>query len=321
MVPEIVSRQVTDNNMLKEADVVILGAGMAGVSGALWCRRLDLSVILVDTSGHTGGALRNRKNLIPDYAGFMGTAPELADLLERQMDVWQVPLLPWRIDSVAPAIYEGVEQLRVGGHEGVIRARALLIATGAGVRKLGIAEKWSGEGLLYTASGHLNDFQGKRVAIVGGGDGAVENALNLAQVAGQVHLIVRRESFSARPGLSERIGNVGNVIVHFNATVARLLGHGRVTGVEYLQGGVLKRLECDELLVKIGFQPLSEVVSPLVSRNDAGYIKVDGEQRTSHPRIWAAGDVCTPVDPSLAVSAGQGAVAIRSIERFLRKSH
>lgn len=295
-------------------DVVIVGAGMAGVASALWGHRLDLSFVLLEESERWGGQLHCIHNPIPDYPGLQTDGAGFVEQLQAQMDALGVaPLIDTAVDAV-----DWKRQIVRSG-ERAWRARALVIATGLRKRPLPApgAERLLGKGLEMTFSGAREAFAGRRACVVGGGDGAFENALMMAEVCPQVSILYRGDQVRARESFQQEVAEHPNIEVCLCTDVLEVHGDERVAGLTVRTPEGQARWDTEAVLVKIGMEPQVEWLGDDGPEQSEGYLRVDREQRTTLSWVWAVGDVCSPRDPSLSVAAGQACVAMRAIERTL----
>jgi thioredoxin reductase (NADPH) len=194
--------------------------------------------------------------------------------------------------------------------------RALIIATGVRRRRLNIEGETElrGNGVIESGVRDRAQASGRDVVIVGGGDAAVENALILSDEAASVRLLHRRDQFTARPEFLSELEAKSNIEVMRNVVLEKIEGGSRVTGVEIrnTSTGEVSRLPADIVLVRIGVEPNSQLVSGILDVDEHGYVVVDASGRTSVEGIYAAGDVANPVSPTLNTAAGTGATAAKS---------
>lgn len=303
-----------------DVDVAIVGGGVGGVAAALWCARLALRFVLLEQRERLGGQLFYIHNPIPDYLGLHCDGKGFADQLTAQLKALDiVPQLGAAVQEVS--LDEGLLQTTAGR----VRARAIIAATGATRRRLdvpGIADldgQGGGEksGVYYSFSGHREAFRGRRVCVVGGGDGAFENALMLADCCPQVTIVQRREASRARQDFVDAVAAHPAIAIMRRAQIVRVCGDDGLQGVVIQQDDQERQLDVDILLVKIGLVTVRDWLGDGCQLSSAGTLVVDANQQTSHPRLWAVGDICTPQDPSISVSVGQACLAVRHIQRCL----
>jgi thioredoxin reductase (NADPH) len=284
-------------------DVVVVGAGFAGLSTALWARRLGLSAVVLERESREGGSLLRIAGPIIDYPGVVAAGAELADALRSQLAQAGAGLLPGRpvqrVDAAARTCWTA---------EGPVQGRALVLATGLSPRRLGV----SGEELVTgrRPSREPEWFRGRRVAVIGGGDRAAENALLLAETAAAVWLIHRRDALRAMPEFQQQL---------LASPVTMLLGTA-VTALEAQGQEMLVRLDGQEPLpvdvvcAYIGNRPNTGLVEGQVLVTSDGYVATDRHGQTDLPGVYAAGDVCTASEyQSLATATGQAMIVAKHI--------
>lgn len=300
----------------QSAEVIIIGAGPGGIATAIWCQRLGLSSILLEREQQIGGQLSMIHTAIPDLPGlFVNNGSELRDRLEEHLRSLDIkPRLGVKVTSINP------DTRTVHTNQGVFQGRAIVVATGVRRRKLPMEEaiEFEERGLSYTASGDPETFRGKKTAIIGGGDGAFENALKLAETCPEVHVLFRRDKPSARPSFVQAARQNPRIHLCAQTIVTALHGNECLEAVSVEDSWGKRRLEVGALLVKIGFEPASRFLNGRFKRKLSGHMLIDAHQKTSNAYVWAVGDVCTPEDPSLSVAMGQACIAARQIERMLR---
>jgi thioredoxin reductase (NADPH) len=299
-------------------DLLIVGAGPAGVSAALWARPLELSVLLLDGAPAPGGQLHAVHFHPADVPGFeQGDGPALAAAYARQLAAASVPL---RTAAEAVALEPSAEApaVRLAGGER-LEAAAVLVASGVRRRRLGVPgeREFEGRGVSFSATRDRVALAGRRVAVVGGGDAAFENALLLAAAGCDVTLLVRGEPH-ARSGFRERVAASPRVRVRTGTRVVEVRGDEAVRGLRLEGPDGAVELETDALVVKIGVVPNTEWCRQAVEVDPDGYVRVDERLATSAARVWAAGDVTRPSPPSIPVALGQGAHAVAMVRAALR---
>lgn len=288
-------------------DVVIVGAGMAGLATAIWARRLGLEPLVLEREHRAGGQLNQIGGRIFDYPGLdLPSGQALTERLLRQAaEAGAAVRLGLPVTAVSAATRTCTTS------EGPVEGRALVIATGLRARRLeveGEQELYAG-GWVRRPSHDLPWFRGRRVAVIGGGDRAVENAGLLLPVARRVHLL-SRSPLRARPDLSAPVLASEKVAHHEGARVARLLPRREAVTLEVVQGERRWELEVDAVCIYIGNQPNSQLVAGQVELDPQGYIVTDRYGQTSVPGVFAAGDVCTPPAYQSLVMAGGQAMAV-----------
>ncbi|ASS77242.1 hypothetical protein CIG75_15220 [Tumebacillus algifaecis] len=288
------------------------------MTAALWCKRLGLSHLLLEAREELGGQLSAIQNEVFDYPGvqaksgaevqalFAAHVEAMGCMVQRGVQVQKVDIAG-RSLSVRDA---------AGGEE-QISFRGLIAATGAGDRRLGVPGELEmiERGEVYSATRDRGRFAGKKVAIVGGGDRALEGALLLAEQGADVLLIHRSEHFRAREEFLHPVLAHPKIERLTNASVERIFGAGAVQGVDVrMAGDTVRRLAVDGLFVRIGVEPNSHLLRGQVETEMDGYIRTDATGQTSAAGIFAVGDVCTrPLYSSIASAVGQAMIAAKQV--------
>lgn len=297
-------------------DLVIAGAGPAGIAAALWARAFEMDALLLERAERVGGQLHRIHFEPPQLAtATAGAGPAMAELAERRLAERGVAV---RTGAAVEGLLDHVPGVRLEGGER-LEARALLVATGVRPRRLTVpgAERLEGAGVSYSATRDLDSLRGKRVVVVGGGDAAFENALILARAGCTVTLAVR-DAPAARPPFRSRVQAEPAIETLVGVRLAEVRGQARVEGVVLQDetGGRIVR-PCGGVVVKVGNLPNSEWCRGALQTDREGYLVVDAEGRCSRPGIWAAGDVTRPGLPAIPVAEAQAASAVRAILRHL----
>ena len=298
-------------------ELVIVGAGPAGISAALWARSHEMPALVLESEAGPGGQLLHVYFEPRDLAGMPpGDGAAIATRYQKQLADSGVTVRYGALVqslAVAPRLLLTL----VAGEE--IATRALLIATGARRRRLGVPgeRELEDRGVTFSATRDRERLAGHAVAVVGGGDAAAENALMLAQAGCDVTLIARG-ALRARPAFRERVAAEPRVRVLVHTRVVRVLGESQVTGLELQSPTGSSRLACDGVVIKVGVVPNTEWCREVLPHDEDGYLRVDAEYATGVPGVWAAGDVIRPAVLSAAVAVGQGVLAASAIRRALR---
>jgi thioredoxin reductase (NADPH) len=293
---------------VSEYDVVIVGGGPAGLAAALYTARMDLKTVVIDR-GPLGGQLLNTE-LIEDYPGFESIlGSELATKMGEHA----------RKFGVEVRDFEPVKEIDVEGKTKVVRlesgeelrAPALIMAAGGLPRYLevpGEKEFW-GRGVSYCAVCDGAFFKGQELAVIGGGDAAVEEGEFLTRYASKVYIIHRRSQLRAQPILVDRAKANPKIEFIFDAQIKEIAGDSKVQVVRYEQHGKVVELAVGGVFVFIGFVPNSGLFKVHVNHDDAGYIVTDRNMQTSVDGIWAVGDVRSQLTKQIATAVGDGTTA------------
>ena len=300
-------------------DVLIIGAGPAGLSAARWCDDLGLDTIVLEQNEEVGGQLLSVHNPIENYLGVQAAnGPELRNRFVEQtkncdFDLWTNVEIEG-IDLKARRI-----TLRTGES---LKSIAMIVATGLRRRKLGIPGEtdFEGRGIIESGLRDRNLFAGKDVCVIGGGDAAVENALLLAEVCPTVTLVHRNKELRARREFGERLHTNHCITVFRESVVRRIWGGETVEAVEIERAGAIKpfQMAVQGVLVRIGFQPNTELFQSQLETDARGYVIVGSQQETSVGNVFAIGDVANPLAPTVSSAVGSGATAAKVIASRLR---
>ncbi|MET0622511.1 MAG: FAD-dependent oxidoreductase [Pyrinomonadaceae bacterium] len=302
-------------------DVIIIGAGPAGLSAALWCDELGLDTLVVEQAAEVGGQLLRVHNPVENYLGARAAnGRELRDLFAAQVEGCEFDL--WT-EAEIESVDLKAKRLRLRSGE-ELQSIALVIATGVRRRRLGVPgeSEFAGRGVLESGRLEREQFAGEDVLVVGGGDAAAENALLLAETCATVTLVHRGRSLRARPEFAERLRGEHRVTVFNETTLERILGGERVESAEMLRAGALKpmRMAVRGVLVRVGVEPNTELFGGQLHTDERGYVVVTGEQETSAEMVFAVGDVSNPRAPTVSGAAGAGATAAKVIASRLSTS-
>lgn len=300
-------------------DAVIAGGGPAGLSAALWCSELGLSSILIDEGMSLGGQLHLIHNAIANYPGaYFANGAECIEAFHKSLENCRFDLMS--NSSIAAIDAESAEVAIVGGQR--LRGRAMILATGVRRRQLNVMgeAQFQGKGILTSGAAQRELVMGKRVAVVGGGDAALENALLLGEVAERTYLIHRRSDFSARREFIDRIAAEPKIRPLINSVVRSINGDTQLRSITIgLEGDRLRDIEVDHLIIRIGVDPNSELVRNQLAADKRGYLLIDATCRTSSPICFAIGDVASPVSPTIATAVGMGSTAAKAVHQLVRQ--
>lgn len=298
-------------------DLIILGSGPAGLSAAIYATRAELNTIVIEKAPMSGGQVINTYE-VDNYAGFPGISGfDLSMKFREHCDKLGATFVTGEIASLK--VEDGIKivTLETGDR---YEAKAVIIATGAMWRKLEVPgeARLSGMGVSYCATCDGAFFRNKEVAVVGGGDVAVEDAIFLARLCKKVYVIHRRDEFRAAKILSTRLMELENVEILWDTTVEEINGTDMVESitVKNKKTEEIKTLEVAGVFVAVGMVPNSEVFEGVVDLNDGGYIVADETCKTNVPGIYAAGDIRTKELRQIVTAASDGANAVTSVEKY-----
>lgn len=303
--------------MTQAYDVVVIGGGPAGYTAALYAARSGFSTVVVEKLS-PGGQMATTS--VDNYPGFPETIDgfELGEKMQQGAERFGAKT----IFATVNGIDLKAEPKTLETSSGTIQAKVVIIATGANPRHLGLPkeENMSGKGVAYCATCDGRMFKDKVVAVNGGGNSAVEDAIYLAKICKKVYLIHRRDKLRATPVYWDSLKKNGVEIV-WNSTVKGILGDSKVTGVELenVKTGATSELPVDGLFVAIGRKPESSLFVGQLDMDKAGYIIAGEDTKTSQPGVFAAGDVRTKAFRQIITAASDGANAVHSAEEILMK--
>jgi thioredoxin reductase (NADPH) len=301
-------------------DVLIIGAGPAGLSAARWCDELGLDTLLLEANETVGGQLALIHNRIDNYLGVPADNGEqlrerfVAEVSDCDFDQWtgvQIESVDFRARRV---------RLRSGEE---LQSIAIIIATGLRRRRLGIPGEleFIGHGIIESGKRDREQFAGKDVCVIGGGDAAAENALLLAEVCPTVTLVHRGRKLRARREFTEQLHAHHCITAFPESNVRRILGQEHVEAVEIERAGAIKpfQMAVQGVVIRIGFEPNTDFVGEQLQVDEGGYVLVDSRHETSVENVFAIGDVSNPSAPTIAGAVGAGATAAKVIASRLTR--
>ena len=302
-------------------DVLIIGAGPAGLSAARWCDELGLDTLVLEQNEEVGGQLLSVHNPIENYLGVRAASGrELRDSFVEQtkdcdFDLWT------NVEIAAVDLKAKRVRLRSGEE---LQSIVIIIATGLRRRKLGIPgeAEFVGHGMIES-SGDREAFAGQDVCVIGGGDAAAENALLLAEACPTVTLVHRGKKLRARREFTEALHTNHCITVFPESVVRRIIGSDHVEAVEIERAGAIKpfQMAVRGVIVRVGFEPNTELFRDQLEMDDRGYVVISSQQETSIENVFAVGDVANPLAPTISSAVGAGATAARIVaSRLTNKS-
>ncbi|CAI8870274.1 NAD(P)/FAD-dependent oxidoreductase [Priestia megaterium] len=309
---------------MQHVDVLIIGGGPAGISAAVWCKRLGVDCLLLEEQAQLGGQLFTIYNEIIDYPGIQA---ENGIEMQRKMVQHFIDMgCLYEVNTKVISIDERSKTVKVKQQETEkeISYTYLILATGSSQRKLGVPgeQQMIDRGEVYSASADGERLKGKRVALIGGGDRAFEGAHLLASQAKQVYLIHRSTHFKAREQYVEKVLSDPGVKVMTDTEVTAIHGKHHVTSIDLKsKNSECKNLSVDAVLIRLGIAPNVELIKEKVTTTQSGLIVINEVHQSSDPSIYAIGDACTtPLFSSISSSAGQGAIVAKYVSSLLKKS-
>ena len=298
--------------------VIIIGSGPAGLTAALYTARAGLSPLVI--SGNQLGGQVSITSEVENYPGFPQgtTGPELVELMQKQAERFGARLL---MDEVTQVELRGGRPFEVKTHGENLQAEALVVATGASPRRLGVPgeSELIGRGVSFCATCDGFFFRGKQVVVVGGGDSAAEEGLFLTRFADSVRVVHRRDQLRAGEALKRRAFANEKMSFIWDSVVEQVLGNGKVEGVRLrnLKTQEVSELAVDGVFIYVGHDPNTELLRGQLAMDDHGYLTTDRRMMTSVEGVFAAGEVQDPIYRQVASSVGQGCAAGMMVERWL----
>ncbi len=299
--------------------LIILGSGPAGYSAAIYAARANLHPVLIQGE-QPGGQLTTTTD-VDNYPGFKDgvQGPELMEHLQAHAERFETKVIWDHINSADL----GARPFRLSGNDGEYSCDALIVATGASAKYLGLPseEAFAGRGVSACATCDGFFYRGKEVAVIGGGDTAVEEAIYLANICSKVTLVHRRDALRAEKIMQDRLLALENVEVAWNRVLDEVLGDDSgVTGIRLAStvGEADLELAVHGVFIAIGHTPNTGFLNGQCETDDAGYLITKGKStQTSVAGVFAAGDVADPVYRQAITSAGEGCKAALDAERWL----
>jgi thioredoxin reductase (NADPH) len=304
----------------KVEPLVIIGSGPAGYTAAIYAARAQLAPILLEGSVTAGGALMNTTE-VENFPGFQKgiMGPALMEEMRAQAEKFGTRFIT--DDAVKVELNGDIKTIQ-DGNGNTYQAKAVILATGSGYKKIGLPkeETLSGRGVSYCATCDGFFFKEQVIAVVGGGDSAVEEATFLTRFASKVYLIHRRNELRASRIMQQRAQNDPKIEFVWNSQVVDILGDDKVTGIKIKDTvtGTEKTLDLTGLFVAIGHIPRSELLIGQIDLDENGYVKTkSGSTKTNIDGVFACGDLVDHVYRQAITAAGTGCQAALDAERFL----
>jgi len=301
-------------------NVIIIGSGPAGYTAAIYAARAELAPLLFEGAVTAGGALMNTTDVenFPGFTdGIMG--PALMENMRGQAERFGAEIIT---DDITAVDLTGPVKVVTDGEGNTYRAHAVILAMGSGYRELGVdgEKRLSGHGVSWCATCDGFFFRNHHIAVVGGGDSALEEATFLTRFAETVTLVHRRDSLRASKIMQERAFANEKIRYAWNSEVAELVGEDKLAGVVLRDTvtGETRSIEATGLFVAIGHDPRSELIKGQVALDDEGYVLVEGRStRTNLSGVFACGDLVDHTYRQAITAAGSGCAAALDAEKFL----
>ena len=301
-------------------DVVIVGSGPAGYTAAIYASRAQLNPIMYEGSVTAGGALMNTTE-VENFPGFVDgvMGPDLMESMRKQAKRFGTELIT---DDIVEMNLSGAVKTLIDGSGNTIKARSVILAMGSAYREIGLEneKRLSGHGVSWCATCDGFFFRDQTIAVVGGGDSAIEEATFLTKFASKVVLIHRRDSLRASKIMADRAAANPKIEFLWNTEVIDVLGDAKVSGLKLrstVDGSESERAFTG-LFVAIGHNPRSELIAEQVVLNNEGYVEVEGRStRTNIAGVFACGDLVDHTYRQAITAAGSGCQAALDAEKFL----
>jgi thioredoxin reductase (NADPH) len=304
-------------------DVIIIGGGPAGLTAGIYTSRARLSSLLIEKLGFGGQAAITDK--VENYPGFIGgiTGPELVHNMEEQAKSFGLNTLFGEVTGVELSEEDSVKRVFVNNEPEPYQCLSLIVAAGHEQRKLGVPgeDQYTGRGISYCATCDGAFFRNLPVAVVGGGDVAIEEALFLTRFVERVHIIHRRDRLRATKILQERAFSNNKIELVLDSVLDEIFGRTTVEGVKVrnLKTGERKDLGVSGVFVFIGWISTLSFLGDIVEKSEDGYIIVDKEMATSTEGIFACGDCCKKNLRQIVAACGDGATAAFSAQHYVER--
>lgn len=302
---------------MKSYDCVVIGGGPAGIAAALYLLRGGAKVAMVEKLSHGGQTLLTEE--IENYPGFPNGIKgyELADLFHAHLGKYPHDLLRDEVRTIEPE--PGRHRVLVGDEW--LQTRSIIIASGAAYKRLGLPreEAFVGRGVSFCALCDGNFYRGEEVAVVGGGNAALEESLYLSRIVNKVHLIHRRDAFRGERCFQDRCIADPKINIIYNTVVDDLVGTNKLEGLQLtnVKTGESSILNVAAMFVFIGFASQAKFVPPALDVDKDGFIHTDVEMRTNIEGIFAAGDARAKLCRQVVTAVGDGATAAHSVQLYL----
>lgn len=299
---------------MKSYDVIIIGAGPAGLTAGIYAARAGLKTALVSKDiGGTAASIVKLEN----WPGFHGTGLELMKKMHEHLKKYKIDIIASEIEKIE----KNKEEFAIHSRKEKLEGKTIIIATGKGRKKLNVPgeKKLLGRGISYCVTCDGFFFKNKITLVIGGSDSALMSALSLSEIAKKVYIVYRGEKLKDGKTL-RKVHKKKNIEVIYNAKAKKISGDIRVEKIVLDVNGKEKILDVDGIFIEIGSVPLMEFAKGIGLKLDReDNIVVDEEMKTSVPGVFAAGDVTNSKTKQVVVASAQGAIAVKSVQEYLKE--
>jgi len=296
-------------------DLIIIGAGPGGLSAGLYASRMGLNTLILEKLSPGGQIVKSSE--IENYPGIC----EVKNGMEF-MECWPKQTTKFGAKIVLEEVIEikKEKEFIIKTNKNIYTSKAVILATGATPKKAGFKneEEYIGKGVSYCAVCDGYFYKNMKVAVVGGGDSALEEALYLSEIAKKVYLIHRRDKFKASPITINRVLNAKNIEILYNTNILEVKGKPFLNKAIIKQNQEIKELEVDGVFVFVGMNVNSDLVKDLCELNEKGEVKVDLNMKTSLDGLYAIGDVRENSLKQVVIAAGDGATAALNVVKYIK---
>lgn len=296
-------------------DLIIIGAGPGGLSAGLYASRMGLNTLILEKLSPGGQIVKSSE--IENYPGIC----EVKNGMEF-MECWPKQTTKFGAKIVLDEVIEikKEKEFIIKTNKNIYTSKAVILATGATPKKAGFKneEEYIGKGVSYCAVCDGYFYKNMKVAVVGGGDSALEEALYLSEIAKKVYLIHRRDKFKASPITINRVLNAKNIEILYNTNILEVKGKPFLNKAIIKQNQEIKELEVDGVFVFVGMNVNSDLVKDLCELNEKGEVKVDLNMKTSLDGLYAIGDVRENSLKQVVIAAGDGATAALNVVKYIK---
>jgi thioredoxin reductase (NADPH) len=297
-------------------DLIIIGAGPAGMTAAIYAKRANLNLLIIEKSAPGGQMVSTGE--VENYPGAgLVTGPQLSMSMYNHAEELGVNFEFGEVTSVK--VNDRVKEVTLDGEQ-VLKTKALLIATGAVPRTLNVPgeEKFSGQGISWCAICDGAFYKDRKVVFVGGGNSAVDEAIYMANVASEIEVVQNLPTLTADKISADRLLSLPNVKVHYNSVVKEFVGEDKLEAVKIVDtDGNETLIPTEGVFEYVGLRPVTELFKDLDILNDWGYVEADNQMKTKVDGIFSAGDVNSKAVRQIVTATSDGAIAVQSILKYL----